>query len=166
MSLDCLCILGFNCIVDDYTYKPQIAEQIFLQKPWNINKRKKTVMYSYNDFMEKLNNSPVVPVVAVEKKADVLPLAEALIKGNCKIIEITLRTKEGIDAIRLLNKSDIDILVGAGTVTNTDQFKELEDIGVDFIVSPGGTDQMLQYAAESTMAYLPGVMTSSEILKL
>ena len=122
-------------------------------------------MYSYADFMKKLSDNPVVPVVAIEKKEDVLPLAKALIAGNCKIIEITLRTKEGIDAIRLLRKSNLDILVGAGTVINTDQFKELEDIGVDFIVSPGGTDQMLQYAAESTMAYLPGVMTSSEVLK-
>ena len=122
-------------------------------------------MYSYDDFMEKLNNNPVVPVVAVEKKEDVLPLANALISSNCKIIEITLRTKEGIDAIRVLKKNNLDILIGAGTVTNIDQFKELEDIGVDFIVSPGTTDQMLQYASESTMAYLPGVMTSSEILK-
>jgi 2-dehydro-3-deoxyphosphogluconate aldolase / (4S)-4-hydroxy-2-oxoglutarate aldolase len=122
-------------------------------------------MYLYDNFMEKLNNNPVVPVVAIEKKEDVLPLANALISGNCKIIEITLRTKEGIDAIRLLKKNNLDILIGAGTVTNIDQFKELEDIGVDFIVSPGTTDQMLQYASESTMAYLPGVMTSSEILK-
>ncbi len=122
-------------------------------------------MYSYNKFLENLNNNPVVPVVAIDNKDDVIPLAEALIKGNCKIIEITLRTKDGIEAIKLLKNSGLDMVVGAGTVVNTDQFKQLEDIGADFIVSPGGTDELLSYASESTMSYLPGVMTSSEVLK-
>ena len=122
-------------------------------------------MYNYDSFLEQLTNNPVVPVVALDKKEDVLPLAEALISGNCKIIEITLRTKAGIKAIELLKNSGLDILVGAGTVVNCDQFKNLEDIGADFIVSPGGTDELLKYAAGSEMPYLPGVMTSSEVLK-
>ena len=58
------------------------------------------------------------------------------------------------------------IIVGAGTVCTVDQFKAVEDINVDFVVSPGHTEELLKHALNSKVSYLPGVMTSSEILRV
>jgi len=123
-------------------------------------------MYDYQRFSNILKKNPVVPVVAIENAEDALPLCETLISNGINIIEITLRTEAAIDAIKAVINSKIKIFLGAGTVYTSDQFERLEDIGVDFIVSPGTTDDLLNYAQMSKMAYLPGVMTSSEILKV
>lgn len=122
-------------------------------------------MYNNEKFAAVLAENPVIPVVAVRKAEDCVPLAETLVSGGINIIEITLRTEAAFEAIKRLVASGIKISIGAGTVFNTEQFKKLEDLGVDFIVSPGTTDALLEYASASKMPYLPGVMTSSEILK-
>jgi 2-dehydro-3-deoxyphosphogluconate aldolase / (4S)-4-hydroxy-2-oxoglutarate aldolase len=123
-------------------------------------------MYDYNKLLNTLNENPVVPVVAIENCEDAIPLAKALLDGGVKIIEITLRTTAAIGAMKKLIAANTGICVGAGTVCTVDQFKAIEDINADFIVSPGHTDELLNYASSSTMPYLPGVMTSSEILKV
>ena len=123
-------------------------------------------MYEYNKLLKTLNENPIVPVVAIESSEDVIPLAKALLDGGVKIIEITLRTSSAIGAIKKLAAANTGIIIGAGTVCTVDQFKVIEDIDADFIVSPGHTDELLNYAKTSKMPYLPGVMTSSEVLKV
>ena len=60
-----------------------------------------------------LNRCPVVPVVVLDDPADAQPLGEALLAGGIDIVEITLRTPAGLDAIRRL--ADMPGLhVGAG----------------------------------------------------
>lgn len=123
-------------------------------------------MYNYDSFIKTLNENSIVPVVVIDNYEDVLPLADVLLENNCRIIEITLRTARAIDSIKLLKDRNYDIIVGAGTVLNSEMFKKVEEAGVDFVVSPGTTDELLKYAATSKTNYLPGVMTSSEILKV
>lgn len=123
-------------------------------------------MYNYDAFIKTLKENPIVPVVVIDKYEDVLPLADVLIENKCRIIEITLRTEKALESIKLLKQKNYDIIIGAGTVLNPEMFKKVEDAGVDFVVSPGTTDELLKYAATSKTAYLPGVMTSSEILKV
>ncbi|HBM17339.1 MAG TPA: keto-deoxy-phosphogluconate aldolase [Lentisphaeria bacterium] len=123
-------------------------------------------MYKYDAFLKTLNSNPIVPVVVIDNYQDVLPLADILLENKCKIIEITLRTERALDSIKLLKDKDYDIIVGAGTVLSSEMFRMSEDAGVDFVVSPGTTKDLLKYAATSKTPYLPGVMTSSEILKL
>jgi 2-dehydro-3-deoxyphosphogluconate aldolase / (4S)-4-hydroxy-2-oxoglutarate aldolase len=123
-------------------------------------------MYEYNKLLNTLNENPIVPVVAIESSEDVIPLAKSLVDGGVKIIEITLRTPAAIGAMKKLIAANVGIIIGAGTVCTVDQFKTVEDINADFIVSPGHTDELLNYAKTSEMPYLPGVMTSSEVLKV
>lgn len=123
-------------------------------------------MYNYDTFIKTLKENPIVPVVVIDNYEDVLPLADALLENKCHIIEITLRTQKALESIKLLKQKKYDIIIGAGTVLNSEMFKKVEDAGIDFVVSPGTTDDLLKYAAASKTNYLPGVMTSSEILKV
>jgi 2-dehydro-3-deoxyphosphogluconate aldolase / (4S)-4-hydroxy-2-oxoglutarate aldolase len=123
-------------------------------------------MYNAKSFGKILNENPVVPVVAIENASDALPLCETLVANGINIIEITLRTNAAVEAMKSVIDSDLEICVGAGTVCTPEQFKMVENLGVDFVVSPGTTDELIEYALNSTTSYLPGVMTSSEILKL
>jgi 2-dehydro-3-deoxyphosphogluconate aldolase/(4S)-4-hydroxy-2-oxoglutarate aldolase len=112
-----------------------------------------------------LKISPVVPVVTIKKLEDAVPIAEALLAGGIKIIEITLRTSAGLQAVEAVSKRLPDMIVGAGTVSNPEQFKQARNVGAKFIVSPGLTDRLAQAALSEKTPYLPGVATISEIMK-
>lgn len=116
--------------------------------------------------LEKLLKiSPVIPVVTIKKLEDAVPIAEALLEGGIKIIEITLRTDAGLPSIEEVSKRLSDMTVGAGTVSNPEQFKQASNAGSKFIVSPGLTDRLAQFALSEKTTYLPGVATISEIMK-
>ncbi|MFA6076144.1 MAG: bifunctional 4-hydroxy-2-oxoglutarate aldolase/2-dehydro-3-deoxy-phosphogluconate aldolase [Negativicutes bacterium] len=122
-------------------------------------------MTDYKKFIAVLEANSVIPVVVIDNLEDTLPLADALINNGCNIIEITLRTAVGMQAIELLKRERPQMLTGAGTVCSKEQFLKMESIGVDFIVSPGSTPELLEVGASANIPYLPGVMTSSEILR-
>ncbi|HEY4542873.1 MAG TPA: keto-deoxy-phosphogluconate aldolase, partial [Noviherbaspirillum sp.] len=50
--------------------------------------------------LEIMQASPVIPVIAIEKAEHAVPLAQALVAGGIRVLEITLRTEYGIGAIR------------------------------------------------------------------
>lgn len=109
---------------------------------------------------------PVIPVLAIERPGDAVPLARALVAGGLPAIEVTLRTAAALDAIRLIRDEVADAVVGAGTVLNARQFEAARDAGAGFIVSPGTTQELLDIARLSDTPFLPGAMTPSEIMAL
>lgn len=108
---------------------------------------------------------PVVPVVTLESMADALPLAEALLAGGIRTIEVTLRTTVALKAVTLLAKESKHIVVGAGTVTTPELYKKVVDAGVQFIVSPGLTDGLAAESHKHKVPFLPGVTTTSEVMR-
>jgi 2-dehydro-3-deoxyphosphogluconate aldolase / (4S)-4-hydroxy-2-oxoglutarate aldolase len=113
-----------------------------------------------------LNIVPVIPVVVVQDAADAVPIARALVDGGLPIIELTLRTPAAMDAIERIAAEVPDILVGAGTIVDTDQPKRAAAAGAQFLVSPGSTPKLRAAMRDSGLPHLPGVATVSEILAL
>ncbi|ABW16351.1 2-dehydro-3-deoxyphosphogluconate aldolase/4-hydroxy-2-oxoglutarate aldolase [Parafrankia sp. EAN1pec] len=113
-----------------------------------------------------LNIAPVIPVVVVHDIRTAVPLARALVAGGLHILEVTLRTDAALQAIELITAEVPDILVGAGTITSSDQARQSVDAGAHFLVSPGCTDRLLDAMDDSGLPYLPGVATVSEMLKV
>ncbi|MEH6566180.1 MAG: bifunctional 4-hydroxy-2-oxoglutarate aldolase/2-dehydro-3-deoxy-phosphogluconate aldolase [Halopseudomonas sp.] len=106
----------------------------------------------------------LLPVISIEREADVLPLADALAAGGITTLEITLRTSLGLPAIELLRRERPQLRIGAGTVTNAAQFQAVEQAGAHFVVTPGITEELLQLGLRSRIPLLPGIATASEIL--
>ncbi|MEW9835211.1 2-dehydro-3-deoxy-phosphogluconate aldolase [Mesorhizobium marinum] len=111
-----------------------------------------------------LGGQPVIPVIKIKNAADAVPLARALAAGGLRMIEITLRTKDALEAIRRVANEVEDAVVGAGTVLNPRQFDEAAAAGSKFIVSPGLTGSLISAAAGSEVPLLPGTITPGEIM--
>lgn len=106
----------------------------------------------------------VIPVLKIERLADAVPLARALARGGLPAIEITLRTADAVDAIRIVAAEVPEAMVGAGTILNARHFAQAADAGARFIVSPGTTQELMDAAADSEVPLLPGAVTPSEIM--
>jgi 2-dehydro-3-deoxyphosphogluconate aldolase / (4S)-4-hydroxy-2-oxoglutarate aldolase len=111
-----------------------------------------------------LDGQPVIPVLKIERAADAVPLTRALARGGLKVIEITLRTKEALEAIRRAAGEVEEAVVGAGTILSARQFDEAAKAGSRFIVSPGITREVLAAGSGSEVPLLPGAITPSEIM--
>jgi len=111
-----------------------------------------------------LRASPVMPVLAIERLDQALPLAEALLSGGISTLEITLRTPVALEAIRCIRRAFPDAYVGAGTVTTPEALRQVAEAGASFAVSPGLTRPLIEAAASSAIPLLPGVMTPTEVM--
>jgi 2-dehydro-3-deoxyphosphogluconate aldolase/(4S)-4-hydroxy-2-oxoglutarate aldolase len=116
------------------------------------------------DIATIMQTSPVIPVLVIDDAATARPLAEALVAGGLRVLEVTLRTPAAIEAIAEMKKVP-GAIVGAGTVINTGQFEEVMKADPEFIVSPGLTDRLGQAITGSGVPYLPGVANSGDIMR-
>ena len=107
---------------------------------------------------------PVMPVAVLDRVDDAVPLAKALVAGGLPAIELTLRTPVAIEAIRAIANDVPEIVVGAGTITTALQASAAADAGAGFLVSPGATASLLAAMSETTLPYLPGTATVSEVM--
>lgn len=105
-----------------------------------------------------------MPVIVLDAVDQAVPVAEALYEGGIKAVEITLRTPVALECIRAIKKSCPQLIVGAGTLVNTENVAQVADAGVDFAVSPGMTEALVKASQELGVKLLPGVATCSEIL--
>jgi len=100
----------------------------------------------------------------LEKAEDAVPTANALLNGGVDIMEITLRTKAGLQGIYRVAERCSDILVGAGTVTTLEQCQNAVDAGAGFIVSPGFNREIVEWCVKENVAVTPGCVTPTEIM--
>ena len=82
--------------------------------------------------------APVIPVLTVERVADAVPLARALVAGGLPVLEVTLRTPAALEVITEMTKVP-GAIVGAGTVLSGSDLAGALTAGARFIVSPGIT---------------------------
>ncbi|MDC0110424.1 bifunctional 4-hydroxy-2-oxoglutarate aldolase/2-dehydro-3-deoxy-phosphogluconate aldolase [Alphaproteobacteria bacterium] len=120
----------------------------------------------HNNIKSILLKSLVMPVLVIDKIDNVEYLVEALIKGNINTIEITLRTSCALNVIEIISKKFPELMVGAGTVLNNKDLISIKNAGASFAVSPGSTYDLAKKAVEINFPFLPGVSSSSDIMKL
>lgn len=111
-----------------------------------------------------MNLAPVIPVLVVEDAAHARPIAEALVAGGLRALEVTLRTPAALDVIREMAKVE-GAVVGAGTVLNGDQLDAAVAAGARFIVSPGLTKPLARAAEKAKVPYLPGTANAGDIMR-
>ena len=106
----------------------------------------------------------LVPVVVIDDAADAVPAAEALKVGGVPIMEITLRTAAGPDAIEKVAKEVPDILVGAGTVLSVKMAEDAISRGAGFVVLPGFDAEIVSFCVGRGVPVFPGCVTPTEIM--
>ncbi|KAG0194158.1 hypothetical protein DFQ28_001295 [Apophysomyces sp. BC1034] len=113
---------------------------------------------------EVVRIGPVIPVLTFESVEQGEQVSRALYQGGVKVLEITLRTEAGLQAIERASQLACDIVVGAGTLTTAAQLERAKRAGATFGVSPGLTREIHQAAQGIGLPLLPGVMTPSDLL--
>ncbi|MBR5367803.1 MAG: bifunctional 4-hydroxy-2-oxoglutarate aldolase/2-dehydro-3-deoxy-phosphogluconate aldolase [Lachnospiraceae bacterium] len=116
-----------------------------------------------NDILTKIGQIGIVPVVALDRAEDALPLGKALMVGGIPCAEVTFRTAAAKEAIRIMTSNFPDMLVGAGTVLGCEQVDEAVEAGAKFIVSPGLNPEVVKYCIDKEIPVTPGVATPSEV---
>lgn len=110
---------------------------------------------------EQLANLKVIPVIAINRVEDALPLGKALMDNGMPCAEITFRTDCAAQAISEMRKAYPDMLIGAGTVLTCAQVDQAVEAGADFIVSPGFNPKTVQYCQRKNIAIIPGINNPS-----
>lgn len=110
---------------------------------------------------EKLAQLKVIPVIAIERADDAVPLGKALVENGMNCAEVTFRTPCAAQAIRNLRAAFPDMLIGAGTILTLEQVDEAIASGVDFIVSPGFNPKVVQYCIDKNFPIIPGINSPS-----
>ena len=111
-----------------------------------------------------LTSGPVVPVIVINKLEHAVPLAKALVAGGVRVLEVTLRTACGVEAIRAIAQQVPEAIVGAGTVINSQQLQQVTEAGAQFAISPGLTEDLLKAASAGSIPLIPGISTVSELM--
>ena len=110
--------------------------------------------------------TPVIPVLTIERAADAAPLARALVAGGLPVIEVTLRTKAALEAIRAIAAEVPDCIVGVGTVLRAADITAAIGAGAKYLVSPGTPSELAAALADCGIPVLPGCATVSEAMAL
>ena len=115
--------------------------------------------------LELASHGPVIPVIVIERLEDAVPLAQALVDGGVKVLEITLRTPIALKCMEAIARAVPGAIVGAGTVRNVDDAKAARDAGCQFAVSPGYLSSVGLACRDIGLPLLPGVATGSEVMQ-
>ncbi len=114
--------------------------------------------------LELASYGPVIPVIVIERLSDAVPMAEALVDGGVRVLEVTLRTPVALQCMEAIAKAVPEAIVGAGTVRSVADAKAALDAGCKFAVSPGYTSPIGLGCREIGLPLLPGVATGSEVM--
>ncbi len=123
-------------------------------------------MSTTHRFETLLGDVPVIPVLVIERAADAVPIARALVDGGLTVLEVTLRTPAALDAVAAIARALPDAIVGVGSAIDAPQFAAAAAAGARFAVSPGATPELEAAAHEAGLTWLPGAQTASEVLAL
>ena len=110
------------------------------------------------------SHGPVIPVIVLHRLQDAVPLAEALLAGGVKVLEVTLRTPVALQCIEAIARACPEALVGAGTIRSAADAQAALDSGSRFAVSPGYTAAIGAACRQIGLPLLPGVATASEVM--
>lgn len=114
--------------------------------------------------LELADHGPVIPVIVLQQVEDAVPLAQALVDGGVRVLEVTMRTPVALRCIEAIARAVPQAIVGAGTVRSVPDAHAARAAGARFAVSPGYTDAVGAACRDIGLPLLPGVATASELM--
>ena len=117
-----------------------------------------------NNTLELAGHGPVIPVIVLQRVQDAVPLAQALVAGGVRVLEVTMRTPVALQCIEAIARAVPEAIVGAGTIRSAADARAAKSAGSAFGVSPGYTAAVGAACREAGLPLLPGVATAGEVM--
>jgi 2-dehydro-3-deoxyphosphogluconate aldolase/(4S)-4-hydroxy-2-oxoglutarate aldolase len=115
--------------------------------------------------LDLVAHGPVIPVIVINRLEDAVPMAQALVDGGVRVLEITLRTPIALQCMEAIARAVPGAILGAGTVRSAADAQAAKDAGCTFAVSPGYTSPIGHACREIGLPLLPGTATGSEVMQ-
>lgn len=115
--------------------------------------------------LELADHGPVIPVIVLNRVEDAVPMAQALVAGGVRVLEVTLRTPVALQGMEAIARAVPEAIVGAGTVRSIADAQAAKNAGCRFAVSPGYLSRIGQACRDLDLPLLPGVATGSEVMQ-
>ena len=115
--------------------------------------------------LELASYGPVIPVMVIDRLEDAVPIAQSLVDGGVRVLEITMRTPIALRCIEAIARAVPEAIVGAGTVRTVADAHAAKDAGCRFAVSPGYLSEIGMGCRTIGLPLLPGVSTASEVMQ-
>jgi 2-dehydro-3-deoxyphosphogluconate aldolase / (4S)-4-hydroxy-2-oxoglutarate aldolase len=115
--------------------------------------------------LELVQHGPVIPVIVIHRLEDAVPMAQALVDGGVRVLEVTLRTPVALQCMEAIAKAVPEAILGAGTVRSPADAQAAKDAGCTFAVSPGYTSAIGAACRDIGLPLLPGTSTGSEVMQ-
>lgn len=114
------------------------------------------------EIINRIQQNEIVPIVRTSSETEAEEIIEKIRLKGFKFLEITLTTP---NAVRLIEKfsAEPELIVGAGTVTDTDAARNCLAAGAKFIVSPCFNPEVVDFCRQNSVAVIPGALTPTEI---
>ena len=121
-------------------------------------------MNSYEaTLFETLRETSLIAVLMIEEVRDAIPVAEALLSGGVKAMELTLRTEAAWGALREIKRGVPEMIAGLGTILQPEQVDMAMAAEAAFGVAPGMNRRVVEAAIAAGLPFAPGVCTPSDI---
>ena len=111
-----------------------------------------------------IDETKLIPLTTITSREDVEPLCAVLVEASIPLIEITLRDQRTLDIIDEFNKFP-EVHLGVGTIRSESHIDLAVNASASFLISPGYSENLLNYAKQKNIPLIPGVQTPSEIIK-
>lgn len=119
---------------------------------------------SRNEIAQQIEEKKLVAVVRTDSPDEILPVAEALLKGGVSVIELTMTIPNVLDHIGNARKELGDeVLLGLGSVLNAETARRAVDAGVQFVVSPIMKREIIDTAHEGEVPAAVGAYSPTEV---
>ncbi|WP_025732362.1 2-dehydro-3-deoxy-6-phosphogalactonate aldolase [Carnimonas nigrificans] len=114
-------------------------------------------------FDNALNERPLVAILRGITPDEIDAAADALVEAGFAMIEVPLNSPQPFTSIeRLVKRLPDEVVVGAGTVLDTESVQRLADMGAKLLVTPNFDAEVLAAAVAHDMQALIGCLTPSE----
>ena len=111
-----------------------------------------------------ITETKLIPITTITSREDVEPLCEVLVEASIPLVEITLRDERTLDIIDEFKKFP-EVYLGVGTIRSESHIDLAINASASFLITPGYSENLLNYAKQKNMPLIPGVQTPSEIMK-
>jgi len=117
-----------------------------------------------DEVRSRIQDIAIIPAIRVSSGDDAHFAAEAVTRGGIPIVEITMTVPGAVQLISHLVRSNAQLVVGAGTVLDTETAGRCIDAGASFVTAPSFNTAIVEFAAKQNVAVLPGALTPTEVV--